>query len=70
MAYVAHLYAHGLAGKACIDFASIDAARQWAENYGTTADSCTITDELGEVVMELRRSTEGDGTTWYEAEIE
>ncbi len=47
-------------------FATIREARQWAEEFGTTADRCTITDR-GRAVVEHRRDTNGDGTRWYRA---
>ncbi len=50
-------------------FRTIRAARQWAEEYGTTADACTIRDSKGVVVAEHRRDMSGDGTHWFAATI-
>ena len=50
-------------------FPTITAAREWAEEYGTTADSCTITDAKGREVASHRRDSNGDGTHWYRAAI-
>lgn len=51
------------------EFPTITAARQWAEEYGTTADRCTITDAKGRVVAKHRRDTSGDGTRWFKAAL-
>lgn len=51
------------------EFSTITACRQWAEEYGTTADSCTITDATGREVASHRRDSNGDGTRWYRAAI-
>lgn len=43
-------------------------AWETANAYGTTANSITVQGSRGRVVFWLRRSAEGDGTSWYEAE--
>lgn len=48
---------------------TITAARAWAEEYGTTADRCVITDRAGNVVAEHRRDPNGDGTRWFKASV-
>ena len=51
------------------EFPTITAARKWAEEYGTTADCCTITDAKGREVANHRRDSNGDGTRWYRASV-
>jgi len=56
-------------------FATITAARRWAEDYGTTANWCLILqmgrdhdgNPVGTVVGEHRRDPNGDGTRWFRA---
>lgn len=59
--------------------ATITEARRWAEEHGTTADLCTISDlrrwvpradhpaRRHPVVAVHRRDPNGDGTRWYRA---
>ena len=49
-------------------FASIDECRDWAEEYGTTADRCTVTDHDGDIVALFMRNPNGNGTEWFEAD--
>jgi hypothetical protein len=51
------------------EFTTITAARRWAEEYGTTADSCTIRDTKGREVALHRRDTSGDGMRWFAAAL-
>lgn len=51
------------------EFPTIKAARAWAEEYGTTADRCTILDRHGAVVALHSRDTSGDGTRWFRVQI-
>ena len=51
------------------EFATVTAARKWAEEYGTTADSCIITDATGREVASHRRDSNGNGTSWYRASL-
>jgi hypothetical protein len=48
-------------------FATIREARAWAEEYGSTADRCTITDAKGRKVGEHRR--DGSSGRWFRAAI-
>lgn len=65
--YHAKLYGSGWASGPEQDFDTITAARKWAEEYGTTADSCTIKDKAGRVVAEHRRDMSGNGERWFRA---
>ena len=52
---IQHLYRAEIGGHSwkqgpTADFASIQEARCWAEEYGTTADWCTIKDTKGRIV--------------------
>lgn len=51
------------------DFRTIRECRVWAEEYGDTADYCTITDAQGRVVGSHRRDRNGDGTRWFRATV-
>jgi hypothetical protein len=46
-------------------FTTIRECREWAEEYGTTADSCTIRDAGGRIVAQHRRN----GQDWFRASI-
>lgn len=46
---------------------TITACRQWAEDYGDTADRCMITDHLGRLVGVHARDRNGTGRRWYRA---
>jgi len=46
-------------------FATITAARAWAEEYGAAADWCIITDNKGKAIASHRRQ----GDDWYRANI-
>lgn len=67
--YTAEISGASIARGARAEFDTIRAAREWAEEYGTTADSCTIADRKGRTVAEHRRDTSGDGTRWYRATV-
>lgn len=51
------------------EFPTIRECRAWAEEYGTTADSCVIMDRHGAVVARHQRDPNGDGTRWFRAAI-
>ena len=51
------------------EFATIREARAWAEEYGTTADRCVITDRHGAIVARHSRDTSGDGARWFRAQV-
>jgi hypothetical protein len=50
------------------EFPTIRACRAWAEEYGTTADYCTITDAKGREVASHRRDPNAPGG-WYRAQV-
>ena len=49
--------------------ATLTEARQWAESFGTTADSCFVyRGRYGASIAALfRRDPEGNGERWYRA---
>ena len=51
------------------EFDTVREARQWAESYGTTADSCTIRDAKGREVGLHCRDISGNGMRWFRAEL-
>lgn len=51
------------------EFPTIRECRAWAEEYGTTADRCSIFDRMGNHVAEHRRDLSGDGSRWYRATV-
>jgi hypothetical protein len=51
------------------EFATITAARRWAEEYGTTADVCTIRDAKGREVALHCRDMNGNGLRWFRSAI-
>lgn len=49
-------------------FPTIRACRDWAEDYGTTADRCEI--ECGGTIVGMHaRDTSGNGMRWFRAAI-
>lgn len=64
--YAAELFGNSWKQGPRAEFATITAARKWAEEFGTTADRCVITSR-GKVVAEHRRDLSGDGTRWFRA---
>jgi hypothetical protein len=50
-------------------FQTIREAREWAEEYGTTADHCSIYDPMGRLVGEHRRDTSAKNPKWFRAAI-
>jgi len=48
-----------------IPFQTLTEARQWAESYGTTANSCHVYARSGRLVAAYHRDPNGDGTRWY-----
>ncbi len=66
--YTAHVFGSSWAAGPSASFATITAARRWAEEHGTTADRCIVTDRRrGRIVAEHRRDRNGDGRRWYRA---
>ena len=49
-------------------FATMREARAWAEEYGSTADSCSIYDNRGNLVALHKRDSRADGTAWFRAQ--
>lgn len=68
--YTAHVSGHSWSVGPVAEFQTITACRRWAEEYGTTADWCIITDSKGrEVAKHLRGGGCGDGDRWYRAAV-
>jgi hypothetical protein len=65
--YTAEMGGARMASGPIATFPTIRKCRMWAEEYGQTADRCTITDTYGRVVALHRRDNSGDGTRWYRA---
>lgn len=69
MKYTAEMHGSSWKQGPAAEFPTITAARAWAEEYGTTADRCTITSTQGRIVAEHRRDTSGDGTRWFKSTL-
>ena len=67
MKYTAEMFGASWSQGPRAEFSTIREAREWAESYGTTADSCTISDASGKPVAVHRRDPNGNGHTWFEA---
>lgn len=65
--YTATLFGSSWANGPTATFQTIRECREWAEEYGTTADSCSIRDRKGRIVGEHRRDISGNGTRWFRA---
>jgi hypothetical protein len=65
--YTAEVGGHSWSVGPTAEFPTITACREWAEEYGTTADWCIITDSKGREVGKHMRSTEGAGNCWFRA---
>lgn len=63
--YTAELGGNSWKQSPIAQFPTVAAARAWAEEYGTTADYCTITDKKGRVVASHRQSN----GNWFKASI-
>jgi hypothetical protein len=50
-------------------FGTITDARAWAESFGDVVAGVLIHDARGRLVAHHRRSVEGDGSTWYAAQV-
>ena len=68
-AYTAEVFGSSWSRGPVAKFDTIDECRDFAESYGTTADSCTVTDADGEVVARFVRDRNGNGMDWFEAQI-
>lgn len=68
MTYTAELFGSGWAQGPRATFATIHECREWAEEYGTTADECVIY-KNGKVVARHKRDTNGNGMEWFEATL-
>lgn len=67
--YTARVSGHSWSVGPTAEFPTITACRKWAEEYGTTADWCSIEDSKGREVACHRRDSSKDGTRWYRAAI-
>ncbi|CAB4144323.1 hypothetical protein UFOVP469_24 [uncultured Caudovirales phage] len=65
--YTAHVGGRSWSVGPTAEYPTITDCRKWAEEYGTTADWCSITDSKGREVGSPRRDSNGDGTRWYRA---
>jgi hypothetical protein len=65
MKYTAEIGGHSWQQGPKAQFRTIRECRQWAEEYGTTADWCVITDRKGRVVGRHHRKTSGNALTWF-----
>jgi hypothetical protein len=61
--YTAEIFGSSWAQGPVQQFLTITAARQWAEEYGSTADWCRISDAKGRLVAGHRRAPNGGG--WF-----
>lgn len=66
--YAAEIGGHSWVRGPQAEFRTIRECREWAEEYGTTADWCRITDGRGRVVGEHRRNPNAPGG-WYRANV-
>ena len=63
MKYTAEISGSSWSRGPVAEFATIKAARRWAEEYGSTADACTIRNRRGRTVALHRRDPSRD--RWY-----
>ena len=49
------------------EFSTIRECRAWAEEYGRTADRCSIYDKKGKLVALHCRDENGNGMKWFRA---
>lgn len=63
--YTAKIGGHQWAEETQSEFATIRSAREWAAEYGTQADWCSIYSRDGKLVASHRR----DGSRWFRAEV-
>lgn len=66
--YKAEIGGHSWAQGPAAEFPTIRECREWAEEYGTTADYCHIYDSLGRLVAEHRRNPNSPGG-WFRATV-
>lgn len=64
--YTATLYGSSISNHPGIECDTIREARDYAESYGNTADSCVI-ERNGREVARHMRDTSGNGLRWYRA---
>jgi len=64
--YKAEMFGSAWAQGPIAHFRTIRQCREWAEEYGTTADLCVISDAKNRTVARHKR---GNGTQWYKATI-
>lgn len=67
--YTAEIFGSSWSQGPVAKFPTITAAREWAEEYGTTADCCIITDAKGREVASHRRDMNGSGTLWHKTPV-
>jgi hypothetical protein len=67
--YAAELFGPSWKNGPIMEFSTIREARNWAEEYGMTADKCVITNRSGVEVAQHRRDMNGDGARWFIASV-
>ncbi len=65
--FAAYMHGSSMSRSPKAEFNRIRDAREWAESYGTTADSCTLDGANGVAVGRHMRDRNGDGTRWFRA---
>jgi hypothetical protein len=66
--YKAKIGGQSRARSTVAQFSTIRECREWAEEYGTTADYCLIMDSKGRLVAEHRRNPNSPGG-WFRATV-
>jgi len=66
--YGARMFGGPIGASIAVYCATITAAREYAESYGSAADSCTI-ERKGKVVALHVRDTSGSGRRWFRGEV-
>lgn len=67
MKYKAKIYGNSWARGPVVNISSIDEARNWAIEFGSTADKCVVYDSAGDEVALFVRDTSTD--EWFDAEL-
>lgn len=70
MKFTAEIGGASWANPTVATFDTIKAARRWAEEFGSTADWCRVTDGKKRIVASHRRDASGNGMKWFRAKVE
>jgi|KBSMisStaDraftv2_1062788.scaffolds.fasta_scaffold03160_20 hypothetical protein len=65
--FTAELFGPSWAQAPVSKFSTIQECRNWAEEYGTTANACTIRNNKGRVVGRHVRDPHDNGLRWFVA---